>query len=141
MFIYRVESGSKIKWTVFSVGKKLRASRRYWWILIQITAYYQCKYIWTLQLYQKNTLDKLFHKNFRALKMTLTKLVNRVFDQRLHFNEASTGFFFILCLLWVCGIIFILDNFKIKETLHTHNKQIRQKKLNSTNVSLKRSLW
>ena len=42
----------------------------------------------------KNTLDKLFHKNFRALKMTLTKLVNRVFDQRLHFNEASTGFFF-----------------------------------------------
>ena len=47
----------------------------------------------------KNTLDKLFHKNFRALKMTLTKLVNRVFDQRLHFNEASTGFFFVLCLL------------------------------------------
>ena len=91
----------------------------------------------------KNTLDKLFHKNFRALKMTLTKLVNRVFDQRLHFNEASTGFFFsyFACYEYVVSFLFWIHNFKIKETPHTHNKQIRQKKLNSTNVSLKRSLW
>ena len=63
----------------------------------------------------KKALNKSFYKNFRALKLTLTKLVNRVFDQRLRFNEAS-GFFpriFLAMNIRTMRCDFILDRIEI----------------------------